>query len=52
VRGTLKQVAVTEDASLLLLGRPFGEESVFRLADLKAFAEKPEQETSIETQII
>ncbi|MEN8173615.1 MAG: hypothetical protein ABFS03_12150, partial [Chloroflexota bacterium] len=51
-RETFKNVAISENVSLLLLGRPTGEQSVFQLADLKAFANKLKEETGIETQII
>jgi nucleotide-binding universal stress UspA family protein len=52
VREELKQAALDERASLILLGRPAGDESVFHLASLQAFAAEVETETGIETRIV
>lgn len=48
----LKNAAREEGASLIVLGRPADEESVFQLADLEAFAAEIESETGVETRII
>jgi len=52
VREELKQAALDEGASLVLLGRPAGDESVFHLASLQAFAAEVEAETGVETRIV
>lgn len=52
VREELKQAARDEQVDLIVLGRPAGEESVFKLAGLRAFAEEIEQDTGIETRIV
>jgi len=52
VREELKKAAREETASLVVLGRPAGAESVFKLADLKAFAAEIQAETGVETRII
>jgi nucleotide-binding universal stress UspA family protein len=51
VREAIKNVAVEMDVSLVLLGRPGGEESAFRIADLEEYAAEIERETGIETLI-
>jgi nucleotide-binding universal stress UspA family protein len=51
LRAELKDAAREEGISLVLLGRPSGEQSVFRLADLQAFAAEIEAETGVETRI-
>jgi nucleotide-binding universal stress UspA family protein len=51
VREELKNAARQEGVSLVVLGRPAGEESVFKLAGLQAFAAEIEAETGIETVI-
>lgn len=48
----LKNAAREEGVSLVVLGRPAGEESVFQLAGLEAFAAEIESETGVETRII
>jgi nucleotide-binding universal stress UspA family protein len=40
------------DVTLVVLGKPAGEESTFALAGLEAFAAKIETETRVETRII
>lgn len=52
LREELKNAAREEGASLVVLGRPAGEESVFKLANLEAFAAEIENETGVETRII
>jgi nucleotide-binding universal stress UspA family protein len=52
VREELKQAALEEGASLVLLGRPAGDESVFHLASLQDFAAEVEAETGVETRIV
>ena len=52
VREELKNAACEEGVSLVVLGRPAGEESVFKLAGLQAFAAKIEAETGVETVIV
>jgi nucleotide-binding universal stress UspA family protein len=52
VREELKHAALDEGASLVLLGRPAGDESMFHLASLQAFAAEVEAETEIETRIV
>jgi nucleotide-binding universal stress UspA family protein len=52
VQEALNSVARTEGASLIVLGKPAGEQSVFRLAGLEAFAAQLEAETGVETRII
>ena len=47
-----KEAAQSEGVSLIVLGRPAGEQSVFRLADLRALAAEIEVETGVETRII
>jgi len=51
-REELKKAAREEGASLVVLGRPANEESVFKLAGLKAFAAEIAAETGVETRII
>jgi len=50
--GELKNAAREEGASLVVLGRPAGEESVFKLAGLQAFAAEIEAETGVEAVIV
>jgi nucleotide-binding universal stress UspA family protein len=52
VREELKKAAREEGASLVVLGKPAGEESVFELAGLRAFAAEIEDETGVETRIV
>jgi nucleotide-binding universal stress UspA family protein len=47
----LREVAVEEEATLVALGRPAGDESVFQLTGLQKLAQEIEQETGIPTQI-
>lgn len=51
VREEIKKVAQEEDVSLVLLGRPAGEQSAFQLAELKEFAAEIESETGIEAMV-
>jgi nucleotide-binding universal stress UspA family protein len=48
VREEIKKVAQEENVSLILLGRPAGEQSAFQLAEVKEFAAEIERETGIE----
>jgi nucleotide-binding universal stress UspA family protein len=52
VRDELKQIASEEDISLIVLGRPTGTQSVFEMAELRAFAAALESETGVETRIV
>ena len=52
MREELKNAAREEGISLVVLGRPINEGSVFQLAGLEAFAAKIESETGIETRIV
>jgi nucleotide-binding universal stress UspA family protein len=52
VREELMKAASEEGASLVVLGRPVGEKSVFKLAGLEAFAQQIQAETGVETRII
>jgi nucleotide-binding universal stress UspA family protein len=52
LREVLKETARKRDVSLVVLGQPADEESVFRLAGLEAFAEEIQAETGVETRII
>jgi nucleotide-binding universal stress UspA family protein len=51
-REELKNAACEEEAALVMLGRPADAESVFKLADLEAFAAEIEDETGVEARII
>ncbi len=48
----LKESAQSAGASLIVLGRPVGEQSVFVLSDLEKLAVDIEAETGVETRII
>ncbi len=52
VRDELKKAALEENVSLVVLGRPAGDDSVFQLASLQNYAAEIEAETGIETRII
>jgi nucleotide-binding universal stress UspA family protein len=52
MREELKNAAGEEDVSLVVLGQPAGDESVFELAGLEAIASEIEEETGIEVRII
>jgi nucleotide-binding universal stress UspA family protein len=52
VREELKKAALEEGVSLVVLGKPAGEESVFELVSLQAFAAEIEAETGVETRIV
>jgi hypothetical protein len=52
IRGTVKRIAGEIGASLVVLGRPSGEESAFELAELRSFATEIESETGIEVEIV
>lgn len=48
----LMQAALDEGVSLIVLGRPIGEGSVFKLAELEQLAERMETDTGINVQIL
>jgi len=52
VREKIKQTAIEIGATLVVLGRPAGETSAFRLSSLEAYAQEIQKETGIETQIV
>ncbi len=52
MREELKKVARHEGVSLVVLGRPVGEESVFQLASLQAFASQFKDEVGVEAKIV
>ena len=51
VREELKAASREEEADVLILGKPTGEESAFRLAALEELAAEIEEETGVETRI-
>lgn len=51
LREELKAAAREEGISLVLLGRPSGDQSVFQMADLQAFAAEIEAEAGVEVRI-
>ena len=48
----LKKAALEEEVSLLVLGSPISEGSVFKLVELERLAEKIEADTGIKVQIL
>lgn len=48
----LEKVAIEEEVSMIVLGRPQEEGSVFKLAELEQLAEKIEADTGIKVQIL
>jgi nucleotide-binding universal stress UspA family protein len=48
----LEKAALEEEASLIVLGRPIGEGSVFKLAELEQLAERIEADTGIKVRIM
>jgi len=52
LRKELKDTAIEEGVSLVVLGRPVGDHSVFQLPGLQAFAAEIECDTGVETRII
>jgi nucleotide-binding universal stress UspA family protein len=52
LEAALREVAVAKQVDLVALGRPAGDESVFELSGLQGLADRIEQDTGIETQII
>lgn len=52
MREELKKVARQEAVSLVVLGRPAGDESVFQLASLQTFANQLEDEIGVEARIV
>jgi len=51
VREEIKKVAQVEGVSLILLGRPGGEESAFHISELEDYAAEIKRETGIEAII-
>jgi len=51
-REELKRAALEGDVSLVVLGRPAGDESIFHLTGLQAFAAEIEAETGVEARIV
>lgn len=51
VREEIKKIATEEDVSLVILGRPCGDESAFQLAELQKFSDEIESETGVKTEI-
>ncbi len=52
VRQVLKETVRQEGVSLVVLGRPAGKGSVFKLADLQAFAAEIKAETGVQARIM
>ena len=52
VRQEIKKVAVERDVSLVILGRPCGDESAFHLAELQKFSDEIEAETGVKAEIV
>jgi nucleotide-binding universal stress UspA family protein len=52
VRESIKQAAIDVGATLVVLGKPVGETSKFRLSSLEAYAKEIETEIGIETKIV
>jgi len=52
VREEIKKAALEYDVSLVILGRPCGDESAFHLAELKKFSHEIESETGVKTTIV
>lgn len=52
VRDELMEAARQEGVSIVVLGRPAGDESVFQLASLQNFAAQIEAETGVEVRIV
>lgn len=52
VRDELKRAATELGATLIVLGKPADDESVFHLAELQAYADQVTEETGVETRII
>ncbi len=48
----LEKAALDEEVSLIVLGKPAGEESLFKLAELQERAERIEADTGIQVQIL
>ena len=52
VREEIKKAALEYDVSLVILGRPCGDDSEFHLAELKKFANEIESETGVRAMIV
>lgn len=48
----LQKAALEEEVSMVVLGRPMGEESVFKLDELERLAQQIEADTGIKVQIL
>ncbi len=48
----LEKAALEEEVTMIILGKPTGEESVFRLTELQKCVEKIEADTGIQVQIL
>lgn len=51
IRDEIKKIAMEEDVSMILFGKPAGEGSAFQIAELEEFAAEIENETGIKTLI-
>jgi nucleotide-binding universal stress UspA family protein len=52
VRAEIKNVALEVGATMVVLGKPVGQENVFKMENLKAFASEIESETGAEAIIV
>ena len=52
VREEIKGAVLEEGATLVVLGRPTGQQSAFRTSSLEAFSREIEEETGAETKIV
>lgn len=52
LRPIFKETAQSAGVSLIVLGRPVGEQSVFKIGDLRTLATEIENETGVETRIL
>jgi len=52
IRDEIKKAARTISATLVVLGRPAGEASAFKLSSLKSFAKEIELETGAQVKIV
>ena len=52
VREQIKRAAKEEQATLIVLGRPSGDASMFELPGVRTFADEIEEETGVETRVV
>ena len=52
IREEIKTAVVEEEATLVVLGRPAGEQSSFQIESLEAFAAEIEEETGVDVVIV